>query len=212
MQRGNQTGEAESLLELGSLYAEQGMPDDAIEFYCQGCDVFAKLGDLKREGSGRAQLAAALLARERLDEARQALQRSIACQKPFGAGPETWERWGALHTLEQKLGEPAEETRAFAVASYLAYRREGGASQSRRAALYARVAGAGSAQEVRDTEQWLLERPVVKHPQAGAAIDKLLAILRCQRDPTLADDPVLGFMDVAELKLILDKMGVAAVP
>ncbi|MEP7305224.1 MAG: hypothetical protein ABJA98_06875 [Acidobacteriota bacterium] len=52
----------------------------------------------------------------------------------------------------------------------------------------------------------------MKHPQARTAIDRLLAILRSERDPALADDPVLGSMDVAELTLILDKMGVAAAP
>ena len=144
---------------------------------------------------------------QQYDAARAALRRAIDCQERLGHGARVWETWAAMIQLEEDAGNPhaAAEARANAIETYLTFRRDGGESQTRRAALYVRVAGATTPEEAAAADGWLAEVSTsVSHPQAKAAIRQLRAVLRGERDLALADDPGLGFMDAAELRLLLE--------
>jgi hypothetical protein len=77
-------------------------------------------------------LASTLLKLRRYDEARQQLERTVECDEPYGHTVEPWKTWAKLADLEQAAGHPrdAEGARTHAIETYLAYRRDGGHSQS----------------------------------------------------------------------------------
>jgi tetratricopeptide (TPR) repeat protein len=138
VQQKNLAGEASSLGELGNLYDGMERLEEAVNFYRQAADIYAKLQDLRYEGFGRNNLARTLIKLQRFEEARRELHRAIERLKPYGHAAEPWRAWGVLHNLEQATGHPqaAADARRQAIASYLAYRRAGGASQSEVAELY----------------------------------------------------------------------------
>ena len=138
VQQKNLVGEASSLAELGNLYNQMARLEEAVIFYRQAANIDVKLQDLRHEGSTRGNLAGTLIELQRFEEARRELHRAIERLKPYGHAAEPWRAWGVLHNLEQATGHPqaAADARRQAIASYLAYRRAGGASQSEVAELY----------------------------------------------------------------------------
>jgi tetratricopeptide (TPR) repeat protein len=61
VQQKNLAGEAGSLGELGNLYGRVGRLEEAVTFYRQAADIYAKLQDLRYEGLVRSNLAATLI-------------------------------------------------------------------------------------------------------------------------------------------------------
>ena len=206
VRRRNRRGEAESLFELGNLYWEQRIWKEGVDFYGQASDTFAALNDLQLEAVARTRLAEVLCEQQQYDPARIALRRVIECQQRLRHAAKVWETWAFMNRLEQAAGDEqaAAEAREHAIATYLAFRRGGGKSQSSLAALYARVAETTTAEKAVAADEWLAELSTsVPHPQAKAAITQLRAVLRGHRDHALALDPELGYMDAAELRLLL---------
>jgi len=210
VQQQNRAGEASSLGELGNLYDQTGRLEEAATFYRQAADIAAQLQDKGKEGLRRSNLAGTLINLQRYDEARRELHLAIECIKPFGHAAEPWNTWAILHNLELATGneEAAEAARGQAIASYLAYRRAGGESQSNAAQLFAIVSQAIQQGATTEAEQNLDELSRGDIPAwAKTLVAGLRAILRGDRDPALAADPNLDYDDAAELQLLLEKLG-----
>jgi tetratricopeptide (TPR) repeat protein len=205
----NRAGEASSLGELGSLYKRMGRLEEAVTFYGQAADIGVQLHDKRNEGLDRSNRAYTLIKLERYDEARPELRRAIECNEPFGHAAQPWKTWGILHDLEQAAGNThaAEAARGQAIASYLAYRRAGGESQSNQAQLFDRVFQAIQQGATTEAEQYLDKWSKEDHPLWAKALAAVLrAILRGDRDPALAADPNLDFCNAAELQLLLESL------
>ncbi len=210
VQQQNRAAEGASLTELGNLYGQMGRLEEAVTFFRQAADIYVKLQDLSNEGFARSNLARTLIKLERYDEARRELLRAIECNKPFGHAAQPWMTWEILHNLEQATGntEAAAEARRQAIASYLAYRRAGGESQSNQAQLFTTVFQAIQQGATTVAEQALAEWlnrdiPVLYK----TLLAKLQALLRGDRNPALAADPNLTYTAAVELQLMLEGLG-----
>jgi tetratricopeptide (TPR) repeat protein len=197
--------EAMTLGQLGTLYAQMGRREDAVRLFRQAAELFAQVSDFKNEGTTHGNIANELVKLNRYDEARVELLRGIQCNEPFGHMAEPWKTFGILSDLERATGnEPeARKARGQAVQAYLAYRRDGGASQTPLGVIFALAA--------HDTEsakgQLAALRPEANLPDfANASIAGLEAVLAGSRDPALANNPELHYMDAAELLLLMEKL------
>ncbi|MGH9755786.1 MAG: tetratricopeptide repeat protein [Blastocatellia bacterium] len=205
--------EADSLLELGNLYCVKGQLEDSVKCYRQAVDIYVRLQDQSDEGLARNNLANTLIELQRYDEARRELLRAIECKKPYSHAAGLWMTWNNLCNLERATGNPqaADEARRQAIASFLAYRRDGGQSMDWGAQACAAVAQAIQTNEPDATtglEEELAEfLTQTDHSRAHALIPKLQALLRGDRAPALAADPVLTYVDAVELQLLLEALG-----
>jgi tetratricopeptide (TPR) repeat protein len=206
VQHQDRTGEASSLDELGLLYKRMGRLEEAVTFHQQAADIRARMQDEKGEGLSRHNLADALTRLQRYDEARRELRRAIDCKLPFGYAAELWKSWSNLHDLEQATGDAqaAEVARGQAIASYLAYRRAGGESQSNQAELFQAIQQGGTTKVEQTLAEWS-KRELPMQLQTLAV--KLQAILRGDHNPALAADPNLYYDNAAELQLLLEGLG-----
>jgi hypothetical protein len=116
----------------------------------------------------------------------------------------------ALHILEQSVGntQAAAQARQQAIQGFVDYRVAGGENNNPGGRLCAIVAQAIKQRQIDQAEQVLTQ---FSGPDAEswavAMIPKLQAILKGDRDPTLADDPNLEYDDAAELQLLLARLG-----
>ncbi len=210
VQQQDLAGEALSLSELGNLYGQIGRLEDAATFCRQAADICARLQDQRNEGLTRGNLAYFLIKLRRYDEARRELRRTFECIQPFGHAAEPWKAWDLLHDLELANGDAqaAEAARGQAIASYMAYRRAGGESQSMVAELFALVFQAIQQGATTEVEQALDESSKGDVPAwLQRLLTKLQAILRGELDPALAADPNLDYLNAAELQLLLEGLG-----
>lgn len=201
--------EGDTLLRLGTLYDSLERLEEAATLYSQAIDIYARLQNLYEEGLCHNNLGTTLVKLSRYDEARLELSRSIECRLPFGHASELWKTWILLHYLEEWDGnqQAAAEARQQAIATYLAYRRDEGDSQSSVAALYGLVAQASREGAAAKAEQYLNELLEQDIPAPLIVlIHKLQAILKGDRDSTLAEDPKLNFEDAVELQLLLETL------
>ena len=210
VQQQHRAGEASTLDELGILYATMGRLEEAVTFSRQAGDIHTTQSGLINEGRSRNNLANILLKLRRYDDARCELQRAIACDEPFGHVAEPWTTWAILHNLEQATGNPQAAIAAWqhAVQRYLAYRRDGGESQDPVAELCARIADALRQGDTTAVTQRLTQLSAAADtpPRLQALLPRLHAILHGDRNPALADDPVLYYQDATELLLLLEKL------
>jgi len=106
------------------------------------------------------------------------------------------------------LKKPPALAGGVVTASYLAYRRAGGESQSNQAELLAMVFQAIQEGATTEAEQTLAELSKGDIPVwLKTLLAKLQAILRGDRDPALAADPNLTYASVVELQLLLEGWG-----
>jgi len=212
VQQKNPTGEAMTLTQLGSLYDLMNRLTEATTAYQQATNSFARLQDRLSEGKSRISLAQILIREQKYDQARVEINRGIECIKPFGHTAEPWKAWDTIQDLEQATGNAnaAAQARQKAIECYLAYRRDGGVSQNPRFQLYALVAQAIIEQNTSEAEQLLDQLSATwTETWAKALVAKLQAILRGDRDPALAADPDLYYMDAVELQLLLEALKAA---
>ena len=96
------------------------------------------------EGKARYQLARRLLGLRRYEEARPEIERVIESDKRYGHTAAPWKTWATLNDLERATGhiQEAQAARSQAIATYLAYRRDGGDSQSNQIQYFSLVAKA----------------------------------------------------------------------
>jgi tetratricopeptide (TPR) repeat protein len=201
--------DAAALNQLGIVYDLMGRDEEAAIFYRQAAEIFGRSGDLAKEGVARSNLALRLVHLQRYEEARQELQLAIECNESHGHEVEPWNTRSILDELERATGhiDDAQIARSRAMETYLAYRRDGGASQSNQIGLFSLVAQAVQ-QNTQDRATEQLNNLLQPDHPAGytALIRTLQSVLAGDRDPTLAANVELDYLNVAELRLLLDTL------
>jgi tetratricopeptide (TPR) repeat protein len=210
--QGNQADIASTLNQLGNIYSDSGKLEQAVDFYSLAAEYYAQLGDKRYEGVTRSNIADSLIPLKRYDEARRELQRAIDCKKDGGYPAEPWKTWNILSELEQAVNNPiaAHAAKQQAIQSYLAYRRDGNENLS---GSPVPQFCSGTLRAIQENNTSAAEKDLRGlQDLAGLAdylnpvIAKLIAILRGERNPSLADDPELDFISAAEFLLLLDAL------
>jgi hypothetical protein len=175
----------------------------------QAADIYRKSGDRAKEGIAHSNRAQNLVKLGRHNEARQELDSAIACKRDYSHTVEPWHTWATLEDLERATGHPeaGRAARQQAIATYLAYRRDGGSSHSGVIWVYA-----AAAQAIKQNQQDELARRLNEllgpdtPPSNAAAARAVLAILAGERDPAVADHPDIDPINAAELLLLLETL------
>ena len=207
---GNLGGQALTLRQLGILYDLQfGQLELAAAFFREATQKFAEVQDLANEGIDRGNLAEVLRKLGRIDEARIQIQRAIQCKAQFGHKVEPWTSWFALFYIETEAGNPAAAAEAHgkALASYLAYRRDGGENhhpEGRIALAVTQSLLSGDPAEATALLQQVAAQPTAAH--LHPFIRALQAIVVGSRDRSLADDPALDFSMAAEILFLIETL------
>ena len=147
-----------------------------------------------------------LLRLGRHDQARTELAPGPGLQKPYGHAAQPWTTWELLEELEHATGHPdaAHTARHQAIATYLAYRHAGGASQTTAIELFDHVAQAIThAPPTRPPATSPPSSNRTPHPGSPHWSTPLQALLAGDPEPARTDHPDLDPRDVAELHLLL---------
>lgn len=205
---GDVVGQANTLGQLGNLYNDVlDRPEDAAVLYRQAADKYVEMGDVASEGRARNNLGNTLRKLRRLDDARQAIHRAIACDAQFGHASAPWTSWSILADIETDAGNPtaAAEAQRQAIACYLAYRRDGGENHSDSGRLSLAVTQSLLAGDA-PTAASLLQQQLPRFEAAGAGgfIRALQAIVAGSRDRRLADAPGLHWQAATEILFLID--------
>jgi tetratricopeptide (TPR) repeat protein len=205
----NLTGdEAATLVQLGNLYDKMDRLEEAVIFYRQAADKTIEMKYLEKEGLIRNNLASTLIKLKRYNEARTQILRAIECRKNYGHAAQLWVSYNILCDLERAEGnlQKAQAAREKAMQLFLAYRRDGGENQTSAGRLclaVGQVLKENKTTEMAATLKTLLSQQET-NPVARALIPKLQAILAGSRDPGLANDPELWFMDAVEVRMLIE--------
>jgi tetratricopeptide (TPR) repeat protein len=206
---GNIAGQATTLMELGNLYITAlARTEESVPFYQQAADKYAEIIDAANEGKARSGLAIAFRTLDRLDEARQQIQRSIKCAESSGHEIEPWKFWYIMFDIETAAGNPAAaaDAKRKAIASYLAYRRDGGENHGIEGRISLAITEsllAGDATIATSLLQQLATDPDLPN-NVSIYINALQAIAAGSRDRTLADDPDLYCEMTGEILLLIE--------
>jgi tetratricopeptide (TPR) repeat protein len=207
---GNQVGQANTLVLLGTLYGGVlQRPEEAVAFYQRAAEIHGEIGDQANEGRAQNNLAATLLKLHRLDEARQAIRRAIECNEPFGHAAQTWKTWDILAGIETAdcKSSAASDARHQALDAFLAYRRDGGENQSESGRLVSALRqdlGAGFPEAATSLLLQLTAHPAWANQLPF--LTALQAITTGSRDRTLAEDPGLSYDQAAEVLLLIEAL------
>jgi tetratricopeptide (TPR) repeat protein len=206
---GNAAHQAGTLTQLGNLYRVLSRFGEAAAFYRQAVDKSVESGDVAKEGLQRNNLADVLCKLRRFDEARQEIRRAIECGAKFGHASVPWKSWGILADIETDAGKPtaAAEAKRKAIASYLAYRRDGGENHDADGRICLAVTQqllAGKQAEAALLLQELDADPDVA--ELRTFIQALQAIVAGSRDRTLADAPDLHYTMAAEILFLIETL------
>jgi tetratricopeptide (TPR) repeat protein len=207
---GNVAGQARTLAALGNVYDNLlNRSEEAVTFHQQAATQYLSLGDLAGEGLARSNLAFTLRKLHRLDEARLAIDRAIACEASFGHAAEPWKTQAILADIETDAGNitAATEARRQATALYLAYRQDGGENHFPDGRIALAVSQALLAGE--PTAATSLLEQLAAAPEAAGLLPflrALQAIVAGSRDRSLAEDTDLNHTMAAELLLLIDTL------
>ena len=207
---GDVAGQASTLGQLGNFYADVlDHAEEAAAFYLQAADKYVEIGDTANEGRTRSNLANTLRKLRQLDEARKEIHRAIECKVQFGHASEPWTSWAILAGIETDAGNPttAAEAKGKAIASYLAYRRDGGENHSGAGRLCFDVTQSlltGDTAAAASLLQQLAAEP--KAAWLLPFIHALQAITAGSRDRTLADAPELHYTMAAEIRFLIETL------
>lgn len=203
-------GQAGTLIQLGNLYGDVlGRSEEAVAFYHQAADKYVANGDSASEGLTRNNLGESLRKLRRFEEARQEIHRAIECKAQYGHASAPWNTWAVLAGIETEAGNPtaAVEAQRKAVASYQAYRRDGGENHYSDGRISLAVTQALLAGEPAQAASLLQQRAA--NPDAAwllPFIQALQAIVGGSRDPSLADAPGLHFTMAAEIGWLIETL------
>jgi tetratricopeptide (TPR) repeat protein len=205
----NLPGQAATLDQLGNLSMKLDHLEEAVVCFRQSAEIATRSGDRLNEGRARRNLAVASLALGRNDDARSELQRAIVCNQEYSHSAEPWWTWVTVEDLERKTGHPdaAHAARQQAIATYLAYRHDGGTSHSTLAELFTAAEQAiGQIQhdELARELAELLEPDTP--PRLAAVVRCLQAIFAGERDPAITERADLHPVDAAELLFLLETL------
>lgn len=206
---GNVAGQASTLSQLGYLYfSVLDRPEEAAAFFKQAADKYTEGRDLAKEGKSRNNLAITLYKLRRLDEARWEIRRAIECKSQFGHTAEPWTSWATLADIETDAGNPAAvaEAKGKAIASYFAYRRDGGENHSTPGRLFHAVTQALLAGKIAEAEKIIAKYRERWKDDKNPEADALQAIVAGSRDHALADAPELSFDMTAEILFLMETL------
>ncbi len=207
---GDVAGQAGTLAQLGMLYDNSlGRTEEAVAFLQQSVDKYVEIRDVAGEGRNRGNLAIRLCKLRRLDEARQEIRRAIECAAQFGHASQPWASWAILAAIETDAGNRAAAAAAKgkAVASYLAYRRDGGENHSGSGRIALAVTQSLLASDTAQAASLLQQQfPRFEAADFGGFIHALQAIVAGRRDRALADDPELDYSMAAEILFLLETL------
>jgi tetratricopeptide (TPR) repeat protein len=207
---GNQAGQANTLGQLGILYSDVlQRPEDAVAFYRRAAEIYGAIGDTFAQGIQWNNLAKTLSNLQRLEEARQAIRRTIECAAPFSHAAWPWTSWDILADIETAAGNSAAaaEARHQAIDAFLAYRRDGGENQTGSGRLALAVRQALTSED--PAEATSLLQQLAADPQAASNLPfltALQAITAGSRDRSLAEDPGLSYDQAAEVLLLIEAL------
>ncbi len=211
VQFGDSGGQAWTLEKLGLLYNEKfGRLEEAASFFCQAADIYMVADNKMREGALRSNYASTLRQLCRLDEARQEILRGVECIAQFGHASEPWKAWSILADIEKDAGNQATATEAKgkAIASYLAYRRDGGENHEADGRIARAVTQAMLAGDPAKAASFLQQ--LAARPDANASYQAffraLQGVVDGSRDSTLADAPELYCTTVAEILFLIETL------
>jgi tetratricopeptide (TPR) repeat protein len=210
-QLGDLAGQAHTLGQLGNLYDDLlDCPEESVALNRQAADKYIQIGDKAGVGRSRYNLGRTLHRLRRYDEARREIRRAIECNASFGHASKPWAAWAILADIETDAGNPATaaEARQQAIATYLAYRRDGGenhdtAGRVALAVTQSLLAGETSAAD--ELLQQYAADPDLPH-DASVFIQALQAIVGGSRDRRLAEDPELDYGMAAEILLLIETL------
>lgn len=214
VQRDDLVGQASTLNQLGSLYANvPGRIEDAAAFYREAADKFFDSGDKAKEGGVRSNLGKTLSELGRHGEARLEIRRAIDCKKPFGHAAEPWTTWAVLATIETDAGQPvaAAQARAKAIACYLAYRRDGGENQYADGRICLAVTASLLADDATAATSLLQQLAADQDADwLRPFVQVLQVIVAGSRERSLAEAPELDYTMTAELLILIETLEQAA--
>ncbi|MBL7797283.1 MAG: CHAT domain-containing protein [Saprospiraceae bacterium] len=201
----NKLQEASSLVQLGNLYQVTGRLEDAVCVIERAIAVYVELKDAGSEGVCRNNLASALLLLRRRAEARDQLLHAVECDAQFGHEVQPWTTWKNFYELETEEGNTAAaaDARQKAMRAYAAYRHDGGESKGDNFHMIKQTVQAiqsGQTGELVQISEDVLQQD--SPSQVKALARALLTLLHGSRDPALADDPELDYMDAVDLRLV----------
>ena len=207
---GNTAGQASTLGQLANLYDDVlNRPEEAVAFHRQAADKYVEGGDTANEGRTRNNLGDTLRKLRRFDEARREIRRALECKEPLGYAGSIWNAWNILMQIECAAGNPdaAAEAKGKAIASYLAYRRDGGENHTNAGRICLAVTQsllAGDKAEAISLLQQLAADPDVAW--ILPFIRALQAIVAGRRDRTLADAQDLSYTMAAEILFLIETL------
>jgi tetratricopeptide (TPR) repeat protein len=211
---GDVAGQSRTLTELGNLYDDAlDRPEEAASFYRRAVEKSVEIGDTAQEGRGRNNLAITLSKLQRYEEARREIHRAIDCNSRFGHAAAPWMSWHVATRIEVALGNRAAvaEARRETIASYLAYRRDGGENHfidGRISVKVTQLLLAGSPTDAAERLQHLAANPDATGP-LRAFVQALQAVVAGSRDRALADAPDLNYTMAAEILLLMETLEAA---
>ena len=205
---GDEAGQASTLNQLGLLYDHiLNRSEEAATFFRKAVD---KSVDLAGEGRRRNNLADTLRKLGRFDEARQEVLRAIECKAGFGHASTPWTSWDILAQIETAAGNTtaAAEAKRKAIASYLAYRRDGGENHNPDGRICLAVTQRLLAGDPAAATSLLAERAADPNlpSHLRTFVQALQAIVAGSRDRMLADAPDLVYVMAAEILFLLEAL------
>ncbi|MFO0779674.1 MAG: tetratricopeptide repeat protein [Nitrospira sp.] len=210
---GNVASQASTLGQLGNLYSDVlNRLEEAVVFHSQAAGKYVEIGDTVNEGRARSNLGETLRKLGRLDEARQEIRRAIECKAQSDHYALPWTSWAILALIETDTGNPtaAAEAKGKAIASYLAYRRDGGENHEASGRIALAVTQSLLAGDQAQAMS-LLQQQSARFEATGFSgfIRGLQAIVTGSRDRTLADAPDLRYSMAAEILFLIETLGKA---
>jgi tetratricopeptide (TPR) repeat protein len=207
----NASGQARTLGQLGNFYDNVlNRPEESARFYREASDKSLEGNDRVNEGRTRNNLARTLLKLGDLDKARQEIHRAIECKGQRGHATKPWTSWAILAAIETDTGNPAAaaEAKGKAIASFLAYRRDGGENHDAPGRISLAITQALRNGE--PAEDATLLQQLATDPEAAELlpfIGALQAVVAGSRDRALADQPELDYAMAAEILLLIESLG-----
>lgn len=208
-QQGNRAGEARNLIGLGNLYSSWKRPEQAVSFHREAANLYAAIGDVSGEGVAHHNIGSTLIKLRRYNEAHLELQQAIKCGQAFGHASSLWKTWDCIFDIERANGkhEAGRVARQQAVATYLAYRRDGGENDTEFGRFCLTVWQSIQQGNTSKIMQMIASALVNPEQNNKELLNKLYAVLAGERDLALTEDQNLRYDEAAELILLLEVLG-----
>ncbi len=206
IQTKDRSSEASVLGCLGVLVQNSGDLVQAARLFREACEIFGELEDFRNEGLGRHNIASVLATLKDFASARRELNRAIKCLSLFGNTPVLAQSYSFLSSVEKTLGDDSAAQRSYlaAVRTFLAYRREGGVSDSS-AAQFCRLAALDRAAAIRQLDAASSDTAIPDYFRS-IFFPVIRSVLGGSRDMRIEEDSSLDHDDAAELLLLIEHL------